>query len=124
MRRHPVSFLATTKPDEAKLFYGGILGLRLIEDSPYALVFAQGDHTLRVQIVGQLSPAQHTVHGWVVSEIEDEVTELASKGVVFQTFSSLEQSDSGIWTSPDGNKIAWFHDPCGNILSLTQYDKG
>ena len=119
--RRPISFVATLEPEKAKSFYGEILGLELIENSPYALAFSDGDNLLRVQIVTELCPALHTVHGWQVTNIEQEIEELASKGVEFLTFDQLGQNASGVWTSPDGHKIAWLKDPSGNILSLTQY---
>ena len=116
----PVSFVATMDAEGAKSFYEQVLGLKLIEATPYALVFDDGGHTLRVQIVDSLEPAGHTVYGWVVEDIEREIEDLTSKGVRFETFAQLEQDQMGIWTTPAGQKIAWFKDPGGNILSLTQ----
>lgn len=119
--RRPVSFVATSDPEQAKVFYRDVMGLTLLETSPYALVFDDGGALLRVQIVSELSEVSHTAHGWQVTDIDHEIETLASKGVVFLTFEPLAQSPSGIWTSPDGHKIAWFRDPSKNILSLTQY---
>lgn len=119
--RRPISFVAALEPEKAAIFYGEVLGLELTERSPYALVFYDGENMLRVQIVAELNPASHTVHGWRVADIEREIEELASKDVVFLAFDQLEQDTSGIWTTPDGHKIAWFKDPSGNILSLTQF---
>ncbi len=116
----PISFLATAKPSQAKVFYGGVLGLPLIDKSPYALVFDDNGVMLRVQIVRELTPAPYTVHGWQVAGIEVQIAALVSKGVVFLHFDQLTQSISAVWTSPEGHKIAWFKDPDGNILSLTQ----
>lgn len=121
--RRPISFVATSEPEKAKTFYGEVLGLELIETSPYALVFSDGGNMLRIQIVAELCPAPHTVHGWQVADIEQEIEGLASKRVEFLTFDQLGQNASGVWTSPDGHKIAWFKDPSGNILSLTQFSK-
>ena len=117
----PISFVATAHPQEAKAFYGDVLGMELVEDSPFALVFSEGGQMLRIQKVPQLSPASYTVHGWRVADIEQQIARLASKGVEFLTFERLEQSASGVWTSPDGHKVAWFRDPSGNNLSLTQF---
>jgi hypothetical protein len=117
----PISFVATLEPEKATVFYGEVLDLGLIESSPYALVFSDGENTLRVQIVSELTPASHTVHGWQVADIEREIALLASKGVEFLTFEQLGQNASGVWTTPDGHKIAWFNDPSGNVLSLTEY---
>lgn len=120
-QRRSISFVATLRPEKARVFYGEVLGLVHLETSPYALVFADGDSTLRVQIVAELHPASHTVHGWQVTDIEKEIEDLTSKGVAFLRFDQLGQSASGVWETPDGHKIAWFKDPCGNILSFTEH---
>lgn len=117
----PISFVATSSPEEALSFYTEVLGLTLLENSPYALVFSEGEMTLRVQIVAGFSAASYTVHGWQVTNIEQEINTLASKGVQFLRFDMLAQDPSAVWTSPDGHKIAWFKDPSDNILSLTQF---
>ena len=75
---------------------------------------------LRVQIVAEHVPVSYTVHGWLVSNISDEMFELTSKGVEFLRFEELPQDEHGVWTTPDQHKIAWFCDPSRNILSLTQ----
>ncbi len=119
--RQPVSFIATDNPDTARVFFADILGLKLREVTPFALVFLDAGHTLRVQIVSELQPVGYTVHGWQVANIAQEIEELTSKGVQFQRFDHLSQDAFGVWTTPDGNKIAWFTDPSGNTLSLTEY---
>ena len=101
-------------------FYRDVLGLTLIEKSPYALDFMGGAHMLRVQIVSSVEPIGHTVHGWQVSDISTEIESLTSKGVTFIEYEFLQQDGIGVWTTPDGNKIAWFKDPNGNTLSLTE----
>ena len=118
--RQPVSFIATARPDETQAFFSDVLGLKLIERSPFALVYSDAGHVLRIQIVPELLPASYTVHGWQVANIVEEVAGLVAKDVQFQFFDHLSQDEQGIWTSPDGHKIAWFTDPCGNVLSLTQ----
>ena len=102
-------------------FYRDVMELDLIEATPFALVFRDGESTLRVQIVKELAPAPHTVYGWQVENIEHDVSDLQAKGVTFLVFEGLEQSESGVWTTPDGHKVAWLKDPCGNVLSLTQH---
>lgn len=119
--RKPVSFIATSLPEKATVFYRDVLGLTLVEASQYALVFADGDSTLRVQIVAEFCPAAYTAHGWQVTDIEEDIVNLAAQGVELLMFKQLPQDNLGVWTTPDGNKIAWFNDPCGNVLSLTQH---
>ena len=118
--RIPVSFIATDAPEAALSFYTSILGLKLKEATPFALVLNDGAHVLHVQIVPEVEPASYTVHGWQVDNIANEIAALASKGVQFQRFNQLDQDALGIWTTPDGNKIAWFKDPSDNTLSLTE----
>ena len=116
----PVSFIATVDAAASRQFYESQLGLRCRSDDPYALVFDVGDTTLRIQKV-QANPAVgHTVLGWEVADIRAQVVELSGRGVRFETFPHLPQDDAGIWHSPSGARVAWFKDPDGNTLSLTQ----
>ena len=115
-----VGFVATTQPTQAKRFYEQSLGLRLVEDTPFALVFEAGSTTVRIQKVETLATPPYTTLGWEVTDIAATVAHLTSKGVEFERFTGLPQNDAGIWQTPDGAQIAWFKDPDGNLLSLTQ----
>jgi len=119
--RKPIGFVATTDAEAALAFYGGVLGWAGLERSPYALGFDDGGVMLRVQIVGELVPVGHTVHGWQVVDMDREVDALSAKGVAFLRFENMGQDARGVWTTPDGNRIAWFKDPAGNTLSLTEF---
>ena len=118
-----ISFVATRDPASARKFYEETLGLTFISDDPFAMVFDMNGTMLRVQKVKDLTPADHTVLGWQVADIVRTVNELARKGVRFERFAGLTQDELGIWSSPSGAKIAWFKDPDGNTLSLTQFDR-
>ena len=118
--RKPMSFIATDDPDASRRFYQEVLGLSLQAATPFALVFADGGHVLRLQIVPEVRPLPYTVYGWQVEDIAAEMDHLLSKGVAFQRFDGLQQDDLGVWTTPDGARVAWFADPSGNTLSLTQ----
>ena len=115
-----VAFVATADAGRARGFYEGALGLTLCEDSPFALVFDANGVVLRVQTVPSVTAAQYTALGWTVTDIRDTMTALVHRGVVFERYAGLAQDDAGIWRSPGGAQIAWFRDPDGNILSLTQ----
>jgi catechol 2,3-dioxygenase-like lactoylglutathione lyase family enzyme len=115
-----VGFAATVSAQAAKQFYQSVLGLPLVEDTPFALVFNSNGTTLRIQKVQQVAPVPYTVLGWVVPDIQATVHALAAKGVVFQRYDGLPQDAQGIWQSPGGAKVAWFRDPDGNTLSLTE----
>jgi len=116
-----ISFVATRNSASARKFYEETLGLALISEDPFAIVFDVKGTMLRVQKVPEMSPAHHTVLGWDVHDIRAEIEALTKKGVRFERFDGLPQDELGIWTSPVGGKIAWFKDPDGNTLSLTQF---
>jgi catechol 2,3-dioxygenase-like lactoylglutathione lyase family enzyme len=116
-----IAFVATTDPARARTFYRDVLGLKLVADEPFALVFAAGGTTLRVSKVQELSPAPFTVLGWNVRDITAAIGELTGRGVTFEHFEGIRQDESGICTFPGGAKVAWFKDPDRNLLSLTQF---
>jgi catechol 2,3-dioxygenase-like lactoylglutathione lyase family enzyme len=116
-----ISFVATQNPASARKFYEETLGLKLVADEPFAVVFDANGTMLRVAKVQELVPAKHTVLGWKVVDIRSEIKQLTGRGVHFEHFAGLPQDESGIWTTPSGAKVAWFKDPDGNTLSLTQF---
>ena len=115
-----VAFVATADPARARAFYEGVLGLTLLEDGPFALVFDANGTRLRVAKVGQVTPATYTVLGWEVGDIVAQVGELVARGVVFERYAGIAQDSLGIWSTDDGDRVAWFRDPDGNVLSLTE----
>ncbi len=116
-----IAFVATTDPARAKEFYARVLGLRLVDDQPGAIVFDAHGTMLRIAKVQAFVPASHTVLGWRVSNVAGTVDSLAGAGVAMERYAGLGQDERGIWTSPDGAKIAWFKDPSGNTLSVTEF---
>jgi catechol 2,3-dioxygenase-like lactoylglutathione lyase family enzyme len=116
-----IAFVCTTDSKRARAFYEGILGLRFVSDDQFALVLNGNGTMLRIAKLPELKPAQFTVLGWETGEIEKTVEELIGKGIQFEKYSFLPQDDLGIWTAPTGDKVAWFRDPDGNILSLSQH---
>jgi catechol 2,3-dioxygenase-like lactoylglutathione lyase family enzyme len=116
-----VAFVATAQSDSTKDFYERVLGLNFVEDSPFALVFDAHGTMLRIQKVEKLQPAPYTALGWHVPDIRAAAESLAGKGVRFERYEGVPQDDLGIWATPSGAHVAWFKDPSGNILSLTQF---
>jgi catechol 2,3-dioxygenase-like lactoylglutathione lyase family enzyme len=114
----PVAFVGVTDLDDAERFYGGVLGLALADARPFALVHDTPASQLRVTAVPQVDPARYTVLGWVVPDLEGEVDRLSAAGVRFTRYDGMTQDHRGIWTAPDGTRVAWFEDPDGNCLSL------
>ncbi len=117
-----IGFIPTEQPERAKAFYRDTLGLRLIEDTPFALVFNANGVMLRVTRVQEVVAAPYTVFGWKVNDIVTKTGQPAAHGVVFERYPGIEQDARGVWASPDGAHIAWFKDPDGNTISLVQLD--
>ncbi|HTS18771.1 MAG TPA: VOC family protein [Verrucomicrobiae bacterium] len=118
-----IAFVATANPSRAKKFYKDTLGLRFVSENEFAVVFDAGGIMLRVTPVKDFEPTCFTVLGWVVEDITKEVRELVERGVKFQRYDWMKQDEDGVWTSPDNAKVAWFTDPDGNILSLTEFGR-
>jgi catechol 2,3-dioxygenase-like lactoylglutathione lyase family enzyme len=116
-----VAFVPTKDADKARAFYEGVLGLRFVKDDGFAMVLDANGIMIRVAKIKDFTPAQFTILGWQVSEIENVVRGLQKKGVHFEIFGFFKQDELGIWTAPTGDKVAWFKDPDGNILSVSQH---
>jgi catechol 2,3-dioxygenase-like lactoylglutathione lyase family enzyme len=116
-----VTFLLTAKPDAALPFYRDTLGLTYLRDDGFALVFDLNGVMLRIGKVAQFSPAANTVLGWEASDIAAAVDALKLKGVTFERYPNMGQDERAICTFPNGDKVAWFKDPDGNVLSLSQH---
>jgi len=118
-----IAFVPTRDTAKARQFYEGTLGLEFISADSFALVFNAHGTTLRVANVSQVKgfrPAPFTIVGWQVTNVGDTVGDLVRKGVGFERFPGMDQDAQGVWQSPSGAKVAWFKDPDGNILSITQ----
>jgi catechol 2,3-dioxygenase-like lactoylglutathione lyase family enzyme len=115
------AFVATSNPEKARHFYQNTLGLKLISDEEYAIVFDANGTTLRIQKAGAFTPHPFTSLGWHVPDIEAAVAELRGKSVAFEQYPWMPEGSGRIMTFPNGAKVAWFKDPDGNLLSLDQY---
>jgi catechol 2,3-dioxygenase-like lactoylglutathione lyase family enzyme len=116
-----IAFVPIKDSQKSRAFYEGILGLRFVEDDGFALVLDANGIMVRAVKMKDFTPAQFTVLGWEVSDIENVVRELAKKGIHFEIFGFFKQDELGIWTAPSGDKVAWFKDPDGNTLSVSQH---
>lgn len=115
-----VAFAATTDFAVARTFYRDTLGLTLVSETPFALEFEGPGGLLRVTKVETVAVAPYTTLGWSVDNIAPIVEALTGRGVQFERYAAITQDPLGIWRSPGGAQIAWFKDPDGNLLSLTQ----
>lgn len=119
----PVMFLATSNPEMAREFYEDVLGLPCA-DEQFALVLDVGGVQLRIQKVDKVVPPTGTALGFQVERLEAVVERLAGRGVSFEHYDHLVQDAYGIWTAPSGATVAWFKDPAGNRLSLSEQPEG
>lgn len=119
----PVSFILTVDRAAAKPFYAGALGLPILSEDGFAVTFGlAGGMRLRLTDLPGHTALQHTVLGWAVADIAAAVADLRSKGVTFKIYEGFGQDADGIWSPPGGGaKVAWFADPDGNVLSLTEF---
>ena len=118
-----IAFVATSDAARARAFYEGTLGLTFVEDEPYALVFDAHGIMLRIQKVEHVTVRSGTALGWRVTNIAAAVRALAANGVTFERYEGMGQDELGVWHSGTA-KVAWFKDPDGQTLSLTQFDSG
>jgi catechol 2,3-dioxygenase-like lactoylglutathione lyase family enzyme len=117
-----MTFIVTRDREKSKAFYRDVLGFNMSHEDPFAAVFDLNGTTLRISTVADFRAQAHTVLGWEVPDIVAGVKALAAKGVKFTVYEGMGQDDLGIWSPPGGTtKVAWFLDPDGNNLSLTQF---
>jgi catechol 2,3-dioxygenase-like lactoylglutathione lyase family enzyme len=116
-----VAFLATRDAARAKAFYRDTLELRLVSEDEFALVFDAAGTMLRIATVQELAAAKYTVLGWEVADIVGTAKDLQKAGVKLEHYPGMQQDELGIWNSPSGARVAWFKDPDGNTLSITQF---
>ena len=116
-----IAFAPTTDLARARYFYEHVLGLRVADENAYACVLDAHGTMLRVTAVAEVAHPGYTVLGWRVTDISGTVTGLESRGVVFLRYDGIEQDAQRVWATPNGDLVAWFTDPDGNVLSLTQF---
>ncbi|HTC46649.1 MAG TPA: VOC family protein [Candidatus Aquilonibacter sp.] len=116
-----VAFVPTKSFERARAFYEGLLGLRFVKNDGFALVLEANGIMVRISEAPQFKPAQFTILGWEVTDIQNIVVEMQKKGIHFERYGFIEQDELGIWTAPTGDKVTWFKDPDGNVLSVSQH---
>jgi catechol 2,3-dioxygenase-like lactoylglutathione lyase family enzyme len=118
-----IGFVPTRDSKQAREFYEGKLGFQFVSDDQFALVMMAGDTMIRVAKAKDFTPAPYTVMGWEATDIEALVRWLTSRGVAFEKYPFIQDQELGIWTAPGGDRVAWFKDPDGNVLSVSQHRK-
>jgi catechol 2,3-dioxygenase-like lactoylglutathione lyase family enzyme len=117
-----IGFVPTKDSAKARDFYEGKLEFQFVSDDMFALVVRAGDTMIRIAKSKDFTPAPFTILGWEVSNIEEMVVWLQKRGVTFEKYPWVSDKELGIWTAPTGDKVAWFKDPDGNVLSLSQHE--
>jgi len=113
--------VGTAKAEAAKVFYADVLGMRLVEDDTFALIFDLNGQRLRVNRVPAVIPSAYAILGFPVGDIVTTVRAITAKGAIMERYGFFQQDADGIWTAPDGTKVAWFRDVDGNLLSVVQH---
>jgi predicted enzyme related to lactoylglutathione lyase len=117
-----VAFVSATDLGRARAFYEGVLGLTVMDVNDFACVVSGAGTMLRITHVESMTPQPFTVLGWQILDMKSTVDVLVARGVEFQRYGGMEQDERGVWTAPGRAQIAWFTDPDGNVLSLTQFE--
>jgi len=117
----PVVFVYTIDRERAVAFYRDALGFTAQDPDEFGEYLDMGAARVRLTVIGDHKPSPHPVLGWSVEDIVAVATALRTRGVTFARYDGWDQDELGIWTSPDGaTKLAFFADPDGNVLTLSQ----
>jgi catechol 2,3-dioxygenase-like lactoylglutathione lyase family enzyme len=119
--RSLIAFIPTKDTTRARHVYEDLLGLRFVSDDSFAIVMDANGTMIRVVRVEDFTPFPFTLLGWQVDDIHTTIAEMTGKGIQFLRYPYFEQSEDGAWTAPGGAKVAWFHDPDHNTLSISQH---
>jgi catechol 2,3-dioxygenase-like lactoylglutathione lyase family enzyme len=113
------AFVSTVQPSVASEFYQKKLGLTLLSQDKYGMEFEANEAYIRLSVVDKLTPQPFTVLGWDTDDIVSTISNLTANGIIFERYDFIEQDENGIWTAPGGTRVAWFKDPDGNLLSVS-----
>jgi len=111
-----VAFVFTADATNARSFYEGIIGLRVISEDRFALELDANGTMLRVTNVQNFTPQQFTILGWDVADVDEAVSRLYRRGVRFENYGMPGQDERGIWKSPSGARTA----TCSASLSFRE----
>jgi predicted enzyme related to lactoylglutathione lyase len=116
----PVAFVYVGDRERALGFYRDQLGLPVQSSDPYGDYLEMPGSLLRLMVMADQKPHAHPVLGFDVPDIASVVQALNGRGVAFEIYEGMGQDDLGVATMPDGGKLAFFKDPDGNALMLSQ----
>jgi catechol 2,3-dioxygenase-like lactoylglutathione lyase family enzyme len=116
-----MGFVPTKDYEAARGFYEGKLGFAFVSLDQFALVVSAGEHKIRIVKMSNYTPLPGTILGWQVERIEEVARWLQDRGVTLEKYPFVQDKELGIWNAPGGARVAWFKDPDGNILSISQH---
>jgi catechol 2,3-dioxygenase-like lactoylglutathione lyase family enzyme len=116
-----VAFMATSKPDAARALFEGVRGLTFVGEHEHLVMFQSGATQLMLQKTTAVTPPHGAALGWSVGDLRGTMKALVDRGVTFERFEGMDQDASGVWSPASGTGVAWFKDPDGNLLSLSQH---
>jgi catechol 2,3-dioxygenase-like lactoylglutathione lyase family enzyme len=115
-----VTAIPVTDLELAKPFYRDVLGLELLEETPFAIRFSAG-HDSQISVYKRPAIERgHTVMHFEVSDIEKEVADLRSRGAVFEEYSAGPLATTNGIAQIGPARGAWLKDPEGNVLGLRE----
>jgi len=118
----PAIIICTRDRAQSEPFYRDVLGLQRVGQDNFAVIFDIGGAPLRLSTVADWKPQEHTIFGFTVDDIDRVVVSLAERGVAFDRHDGFNHDTNGVWTAPDRSaRVAWFKDPDGNLLSISQF---
>lgn len=123
-RSKAVGFLYTADVDRSMAWYRDVLGATVRDRDDYGAFLESAGALLRVTALPDFTPSEHPVAGWEVLDLAKVGEALRGHGVHFTVYEGLGQDEGGIVTSADGGRMAWFSDPDGNVLMLSQQAVG
>ena len=115
-----IAFVPTRDAARSRMFYEDTLGLRFVSDDSFAVVMDANGTMIRIVRLGEFTPAPYTIVGWQVEDIHQTIAAMSGKDIEFKRYPYFEQSEDGVWSAPDGAQVAWFSDPDGNTLSISE----
>ena len=107
---------------KARAFYEGVLGLKILSQDMFAVLAEAGGVHVRISRAPIVVPQPFTVLGFDIEDMDAVVSGLSARGVTFERYPFFgdAQDARGVWSAPGGTLVAWFKDPDGNLLSLSQ----
>jgi len=115
-----IGFIPTTDYDRSRAFYEGKLGFEFVSLDQFAMVMTVGGHMVRI-VKMSFTPSPATILGWEVADVPAVAQWLRDRGVETEKYPWVQDKELGVWVTPDGNSVAWFKDPDGNVLSISSH---